>query len=157
MPDEIISLLALCVSVPVAVGYYKKVMGGNSKHDRFVEKAKRNGCVTTGVCVDTEYLLGDRAAKSMEERSPAIEVKYQYQVDDVTYHKRLQFQNPGSRWIDYPDTITIYYDKNNPKRVVTPAEFSSYARKQSGCLGAVGIWFALMMIVIGVLKLLFQG
>lgn len=156
MPDEIISLLALCVSVPVAVGYYKKVMGGNSKHDRFVEKAKRNGCVTTGVCVDTEYLSGDPDAKSLEGRSGAIEAKYQYRVEGVTYKKKLLFRNPGSMHIEHPKTIEIYYDVHNPKKAVSPVEFSTATRYQTGCLGAVGVWIVLTAIMINVLKLLLQ-
>lgn len=156
MSEEMLSLMALCVSIPVAVGYYKKVVGGNSKHDRFIQKAKRNRCVTTGVCVHTEYWPGDPEAKSLEDRSGAIEAKYQYQVDGVDYYKRLLFRDPGSINIHYPSSIELYYDKNKPKKAVSPVEFSAQTRKQSGCFGAVLIWFLLMLILVNGLKLLIR-
>ena len=157
MRDEIIGLIALCFSVPASVVYYKKVMGGNTKHDRFVNKAKRNGCVTTGVSVDTEYLSGDPDAKSLQGRSGALAVKYQYQVEGITYYKRIHFHDAGSINIKYPRTIEIYYEKSKPKKAVSPVEFSAANRRQSGCLGAVGIWIVITGILVNVLKWLFSG
>lgn len=157
MSDELIALLSLGISLPVSIGYYKKVMGGNSKQDKFVEKAKRSGCVATGVSVDTEYLPGDINGKNLAERSPMVRVKYEYRVDGVAYHKYMNFQKPGHSLIDYPEQVTVYYDRNNPRKTISPEEFSAANRKQSGCLGAVGIWFVLMLILINGLRMLFQG
>lgn len=155
MSDKIIALLSLCVSVPMAVGYYKKVMGGNARQDRFIDKAKQNGCVTTGVCVDTEYLPGDINGDNLTERSAMMKVKYEYRVDGMKYYKYLRFQDIGCDLLDYPEQITIFYDKRNPRKTLSRMEFSASSRKQSGCLGAIGIWFVITAILTNILKFIF--
>ena len=159
--DNLMILLSLCVSIPMAVRQWKMVMNGRTRKDKFIETSKKNGCVTTGVCVDMEYLVGDSDANTMKDRSGAIAVKYQYQVDGIIYHKHLLFRNPGSRQIDYPNMITIYYAKERPKKVITsvewPAVTSKYnpGRRQHALLISFGLWFVLTMIVFWILKLRF--
>lgn len=154
MNQDLITVLTLMVTVPVSIGYYKKVMAGNSKQDKLIKRAKQKGSVATGVCVKTEYLLGDRDASSLEERSPTMEVTYEYTVHGVQYYRRIHFQSQASRRIHYPAQITIYYDPDNPRKAITAEEFPAAARRTKGCLGAAVIWLILSIILANGLKLL---
>lgn len=156
MSDEIITLLSLAVSVPVSIAYYRKVMGGNSKKDKLIRKAKKHGCVVTAVAGNTEYLYGDPNASSLEDRSPSMLVKYEYQVDGVTYRKQLRFQKFDRSLISYPDRITIYYDPAHPRKAACLEETPQWVRKQNGCLGAAAIWLVLYIVLGNVLKLVLR-
>lgn len=159
--DNLRMLLTLCVSIPMSIRQWKKVMSRNTRKDKFIEAAKNNGCVTTGVCVKSEYLAGDPDGNSLEERSAAIAIKYQYKVEGITYYKKQLFRNPGSRRIDYPNTITIYYAKAKPRKVITSVEWPAYTgkynpgRREHAFFTSVGLWFVLTCLVFGILKLLF--
>lgn len=154
MNDEIIAGIALVIAGIVGFLTYKKKVGGMSKKQKFIEKAKRAGHYTVGEYEDSKIQFGNRDSADIYMKSNALKVKYKYRVNGIAYYKQLTFQDPGKVSIDYPASITVYYDPQNPKKAVCHEEATKSKQRESGCLVTIGITILTLFAVFHILRLL---
>lgn len=154
MGDEMIVAIALVVAVILGGIYYKSRMSGGTKKHKLLETAKRKGNVTTAVFIDSELLVANRDGESLRSRTRKLQARYEYRVNGVSYMKTLYFINTGGVGLSCPNQVTVYYDARNPKNAVCAEETSEYTKRQSGCLGALGIGFVTVVVVVNLLRIL---
>lgn len=155
MDTAVMGAIAMAVSIPISVAYYRSVIKNGNREQRFAEEAKRQGNAATGTCVGTKWICGDH--QDGKNTYPAIWVKYEYRVAGRAYYKEVRFEGKTPRciYIDYPDTVTVYYDPSKPKKAVCDVQVCEYNNRQSGCLGAAALWFAISFVIVHALELLF--
>ena len=154
MSDEFLTGIALIIAIIVGVFKYKK--NGNSKKEKFIENAKKTGCYTTGVCVDTKLYWGNPDSSDPRFRHESIKVKYKYTINGIDYYKRMEFQSIGKVAIDYPSQVTVYYDSHKPKKAVCPEETTVAKRIEGGCLSAIFVACLTLFCVFHILRFLFR-
>lgn len=154
MGDEVIVAIALFVAVIVSSLYYKRVMNGGTRKQKMIERAKRKGNVTTAVYVNSKVLAADRDGESIRAQNRKLQAVYEYRVNGVSYKKVLHFINTGGVGLSCPNHMTVYYDARNPRNAVCAEEASEFTKRQSGCLGALGIGFLIVIVLVNILKLL---
>ncbi|MGM9603114.1 MAG: DUF3592 domain-containing protein [Faecousia sp.] len=154
MGANIGAAVAIVISTILSCWYYKSVMKRGSQKQRFIETAKKKNCVTNAEYVDSIVIFGNRDSKDYNRSHSRIRVEYEYYVDGQKYTKDIVYQNLGGVSIRYPTTITVYYDPANPRKAVCPIEASSHDQRESGCLGAVGIWIVVTVVIVNLFKML---
>ncbi len=92
-----------------------------TRQGRFIERAKKNGCVTKARVVKHTLIHGDPDSKSSINRDTRVHVTYEYRVNGVDYRKKQTFSSFSSSIPEYPYQMDIYYDPQNPKK----AKFNS--------------------------------
>lgn len=101
---------------------------GNGRRQRQIQKWEARGWKTTAYVVGTsmQYRYGLSEHDSMKRRRADYYVKYKYEVDGKSYYHDMitEFKN-------WKNEITVWYDKNHPKRHVT-SEYSESKRKYYG-------------------------
>ena len=101
---------------------------GNGRRQRQIQKWEARGWKTTAYVVGTsmQYRYGLSEHDSMKRRRADYYVKYKYEVDGKSYYHDMitEFKN-------WKNEITVWYDKNRPKRHVT-SEYSESKRKYYG-------------------------
>lgn len=102
---------------------------------RFREKAKAHGCVTTG------YFDKRRQRYSVEEINGndyyhyTVTIRYKYTVDGAEYYTKVKYSHPNENkdaYLDDPMQVTVYYDKQNPKKAYAASKVSDSAARQDG-------------------------
>lgn len=124
---------------------------GKSKNQRFIEKAKADGCNVQGRCVGTKRRKYYNFSKENQGDNTGTKVTYEYKVSGKTYYKSCIFEN-RFHGASYPDTVRVYYAKHNPKKSVIEAEASKEKQMQGGCLLTVVITICAMKLVLELLK-----
>lgn len=152
MREEIITYISLIVAGIVGFFAYKRRVGGANRRHRFIENAKRTGCYTVGECVDSKLQFGNPDSSSLHMRSNSLKVKYKYQVDGISYYKSMTFQDPGKVCIDFPISVTVYYDRNNPKKAICPEEATKAQQLRSSCLGSMGLAILALIVTFYLLR-----
>ena len=101
---------------------------GNGRKQRQIQKWEARGWKTTAYVVGTsrQYRYGLSEHDPMKRRRADYYVKYKYEVDGKSYYHDMitGFKN-------WKYEITVWYDKNHPKRHVT-SEYSESKRKYYG-------------------------
>lgn len=101
---------------------------GNGRRQRQIQKWDARGWKTTAYVVGTsmQYRYGLSEHDAMKRRRADYYVKYKYEVDGKSYYHDMitEFKN-------WKNEITVWYDKNQPKRHVT-SEYSESKRKYYG-------------------------
>lgn len=154
MSDEIIVGIALAIAGIVGFFTYRRKVGGQTKKQRFIENAKRAGHYTEGEYVDSKVLLGNRESSNLYLKNKTLKVKYEYWVNGVRYLKTLTFQDPGKVSIDFPVSVTVYYDPNNPRKAVCPEEATKTQQLRSGCLVTIGATILALAMSFHILRFL---
>lgn len=154
MPEEMIMLAALVIAGLITRVFYKNVMSGNTKKQRFVDRAKHCGCVTKGTVVKTKMMFGDSSSDDPRVSEERMLVVYNYMVDGTTYEKAVVFQEPGSVRVKYPNEIVIYYDRSNPKKNVASVDVTAEKRRESGCLSSLVVFIICLFFVFRLLRFL---
>ena len=121
---------------------------------RFIEKAKAAGNCTRGEYEDSEVSLGVADSNNSHFRNDTLIVKYRYTVDGLVYHKALPFQSPGRASIDFPSSVEVYYDPQNPKKAFCPEEATQAHQRRSGCLLSIGGTFIFLFLSFHLLRLI---
>ena len=154
MGEEIITSIALIIAGIVGFSNYKKKIGGATEKQRFIENAKRAGHYTVGEYADSKVQLGNYNSSDVYMRSKTLKVKYKYQVNGVSYYKQLTFQDPGKVSVDFPVSVTVYFDPSNPKKAVCPEEATKTQQRRSGCLVTIGVTILTLAVSFYILKFL---
>ena len=76
MRDEIVVFIAAVVAGIIGLLTYKRRVGGLSRKQRFIGKAKREGNYTIGECVDSKVQLGTPDSADLYLRSNILRLKY---------------------------------------------------------------------------------
>lgn len=153
--ENLAMLLTLCISITLAVLQRKKVMECRTRKDKFIENAKNNKRVVVAKVVDVGHYTDNDGPGYRRENAV---VKYEYKVNGKAYRKTISFHD--HLYADYPNTIQIYYAKNNPRNVITSVDWPAYTgkynpgRRQHALLSSLGVWFVTTGIVFYVLKFL---
>lgn len=134
--------IIMVLSLTVGFRKLKKARNTKSKHQVFIEKAKKRGCVTTAQAVGGDWHNGDWDSNISELRNPSMTVKYRYVVNGREYFTHLTFQSPGLQRIQYPKTLDAYYDPKNPQNVDFDITENEMTRNEAGCLSAIGATIA---------------
>lgn len=120
-----------------------------TKIQRFAEKAKENGCVQTAQAVSRRVNAGTGDISDPERMHTKVFVKYSYVVNGKDYIKSVMYKKGWSTSTDYPFEITVYYDKNNPKKAYSHFEVNSASanKKANGCSAVIfGPMFILVLV-----------
>lgn len=154
MTEEMITGIALVIAGVVGFTTYKSKIGGMTKNQKFIEKAKKAGHYTVGEYEDSTVHLGNYNSSDVYMRSKSLKVKYKYQVNGLTYYKHMTFQSPGKVSVDFPVSVTVYYDPQNPQKAICPEEATKTQQRKSGCLASIGIALLTLFVVFHILRLL---
>lgn len=134
---------ALCIYL-----FISAFLMGRTPSRRLMEKAKRDGTVTTAQCKKTHFFQDYESG-----RDDSVFVIYEYTVGGKKYRKSYQFD-----WIgvsaDYPDTIEIYYSKRNPRRACSSADMNGEVQKRKGCYMTIVIPILIIIIIQNLLRLI---
>lgn len=155
MSNTMIVFIALVAAILVGRRKYTGVKSGNTKNKAFAQRAIEHGWVATGRAVKVDTFYGDRSSSNADLRNRRVMVAYEFQVDGKTYYKHMSYQNKGMVTVDYPKTITIYYDPKNIKASISEAEVNQSVRADTGCLQAGGKGLLVFVLVVVILNMLF--
>lgn len=153
MTIEMIGVIAIAAATATSMLYKKKFNKKGSKKNQFIESAKKKGCVTQGVAVSSKFQAGIRGHSNPTLRADSRTVKYEYRVDGKVYHKEMTFQSPGLTHVRYPDAVTVYYDRSNPRKAICPEEATKAQEVRAGGLGTIAVFIATLFVVINLLKI----
>ena len=121
--------LGLLASIFILIKYF---VLKTDKVQRHVNKAKKNGCVVeANYKSDRVLTYRDWSAKSSNRIYDNYLVTYEYIVNGKKYVKKLVYEDK------FPNSITVYYDKSNPKKAYAASENASNNRVQKGCTQAI--------------------
>ena len=139
MSEELKSCIIIVVAIALGIFSFFGRLRVLTRKQKFVEKAKRSGNFTEAECVDVKRYsnFGTRDNEKASVRSDLLKVKYRYRVKGIDYYKKYSFQSPGKVSIDYPYSITMYYNPRRPKRVVSSLDVSQSDQMSMGCLTAI--------------------
>lgn len=140
----------LCGAITFIFLFIFVYLKGNTIGNRFVKKAKRKGCVTTGRVKKHVH----RRLSRYETRHSSEIVTYEYFVNGKSYKKKITFTDIGIV-IDYPEQVEIYYSKLRPSRSYADVETSYVQQKQTGCYITLFVPIAVIIIVVNLIKYLF--
>jgi hypothetical protein len=154
MTEEIITAIALAIAAVVGFFTYKFRMQGQTKNQKFIEKAKRTGHYTVGEYADSKLQLGVEDSNNARMRNKVLHVRYKYRVNHIEYYKKLSFQSIGMVSPDFPIRVTVYYDPRNPKKAVCPEEATKSQQRQSGCLMTILVTVATLFCAFHILNTL---
>lgn len=115
----------LCGVATFVYLFVTKFIKGNTKAVKFKAKSEQDGCVTEAKAVKFDY----RRHIGEDERRNSCIVTYEYFVDNVRYTKKLEFQDVFAT-ITYPDSVMIYYSKQNPRKAYDELELRPDRQKQ---------------------------
>lgn len=110
---------SIAVLIVFAIEYIKTFC---SKDDKFITKAKENGNYVTGNIIDRKFYYGNETSSSSRFRNHRIKVVYEYVVNGTSYKKKITFHSPGKVRIDYPNSVTVYYNPKNPSKGICKEE-----------------------------------
>ena len=139
MSEELKSCIIIVVAIALGIFSFFGRLRVLTRKQKFVKKAKRSGNFTEAECVDVKRYsnFGTRDNEKASVRSDLLKVKYRYRVKGIDYYKKYSFQSPGKVSIDYPYSITMYYNPRRPKRVVSSLDVSQSDQMSMGCLTAI--------------------
>ncbi len=145
MQDFMYMIPVVC-GITVGILSAVKKLKGKSSNQKFIEKAKQDGCVVNATLVDT-WVNARNNNNSAENDDPSLHALYEYYVDGKKYTKGLYFYKSFGREHDrFPQTKTIYYKKGNPKKAITDGEATNGDKMERGCL--VSILYAIIVIAV---------
>lgn len=130
--------------------FITKVLNNKNRINKFIEKCELEGTKTEATCVSTKLVLGNDESGNSYFKNDRYKVKYFYQVNGKTYYKKITFQSPGTVSTNYPYTIMVYYDKNNPKKAYTKIE----GKRSGGCFFSVAVSLIIILVIYNLLKLI---
>ena len=147
MSEELEGFIILTSGFVVFVyGLLKWIINGKTRAQKFIEKAQKNGCTAQAEIVDSWYLR-----ESTHNNGNHIEKrKYEYRVAGKTYYKIYKFECGVTRIPPY--SITLYYSKHNPKKVVPGWKNTRQAQVQTGCGFTALAVFCTMFLVAKILQ-----
>ena len=154
MSEEMINLIPGIAGILVFIFcYFRLILFGKSRKQKFVEKAKENGNFVEGVFVDVKISRGSNDISSEKFGNDIYVVKYEYCVDGAKYLKKLRFNTGGSMTESYPAKIMVYYNPNNPKKAIAGNEATAVQQKKSGCLTSFVVTGIVVWSLIRLLRL----
>ncbi len=154
MDESMRAKIALILAtVTLVVGYFKIFLRGKSKKQKFIEKAKAEGNYTTGKCVDSKRIRGNKDSSTVEYRYDSYNVKYEYSVNGIIYSKKMIFQSPGMVGVRYPYEVTVYYNPKKPQKGICKEEAGKGEQRTAGCFGTIVITILVFEVVYNLLKL----
>lgn len=132
--ENLVQLLSAAVGLFVGVyGIVFWIVKGTSRKQKFIQRARKQGNVTTGYFKGHKF----RGGSTSERLNPTLgddqyTVTYTYRVNNKDYEKVLIFTSAS---IDFkiPKEIRVYYDSENPEKAVCPEEASQNAQRRHGC------------------------
>lgn len=90
--------------------------GPKSFNQRFIAKCRKENSYTQGYAVSSTFIRGDDESSSHMRRADKRKVRYEYTVDGQRFYKTFTFSDGGRAGVKYPQNITIFYNKNNPRK-----------------------------------------
>ena len=129
MSDEAVCAAAIGLTVLFAVWFCRFTKNFRTRKQKFIEKAKTAGNYTQGEYLKSKWRPGIRESHNISDRNPIQKVWYRYRVDGKEYTKHMTFQSIGTVSIEYPMSVTVYYDPRNPRRAYCPEEASEADRR----------------------------
>ena len=151
MSEELrLAIALICGLIILSIGYIKLFLKGRSRKQRFIENAKAKGNYTTGKLIDSKLRLGNDESRNESFRYDRMKVTYEYFVNGVSYKKKMVFQSPGMVAVNYPYTVTVYYNPKNPAKGICKEE----AQRNAGCLGTIVLAALTFIVIYNFLKLL---
>ncbi len=152
MQDFFVMLPVVC-GIVVFILNMIRTYKSRSRGQRFIEKARQNGCTVQAIRVDTWTVAGREDSQSMEGKYPTLWALYLYRVNGKKYTRRLGTKiGPGDRNYVHPQTITIYYKKGNPRKAITTGEATDSVKMERGCLVSVLYAFLVMYALMWILQ-----
>ena len=148
MSEELITSISAIVGILVFLYcLIFKCIKGNTKKQKQAKKWEEQGCVTVGSVVDVKTIRrGDYDASRQDNE---LWVIYAYRVNGVTYQTGTRFV------LNYPATVSVYYNPRNPKKCITSNDTTALARYKQGCLVTIIATLGSMFLVIHGLRLFF--
>ena len=142
-------VIVICGLIVFIYGILRWVIWGKSRAQRFIEKAKRNGCKASGTLVKTKSVR-----ESTNYEGTLIEKNvYEYVVGGRKYDMVLSFESSVTK--TPPNYITVYYDPKNPKKAVYAGKGSRSKQVESGCGFTALATFCTMFLVAKLLAHIF--
>lgn len=133
--------------IMIIATYYKFVIKGvKTSSIRIYEKAEKNNWITTGTAISQSYYM------ERDNNPQKYRVKYEYFVDGKKYFKTYTFEEEA-RGPVYPDQVTLYYDKKNPRKAYMKGtkHYLELKQRSVGCLMCIVIPAVLLGILAKIL------
>lgn len=146
-----IAIASICGFIVFLYLLITRVIQNKNKKTKLIELAKQNNCIVKGRCVETKRIQGtNNFDDPIHIREESMKVKYEYIVNNIKYYKKIKFQSIGSTSAKYPYEITIYYNKNNPKKCVSNHDSNT---RGTGCLLTIVMTLLTFCLALNILKL----
>lgn len=152
MEDYIIMGISLVITGIVSLFTYNRLKNKQTKNQKFIEKATRAGCYTSGHYETSKVILGVEGSSNVKYREDKLKVKYKYMVNGISYYKHVTFQSTGRVGTDFPVEIKVYYDPHNPKKAICPQEATKAMQVRSGCMTTIVITIITLIVVFNLLR-----
>ncbi len=121
---------------------------------KFAQKAKEKGWVTEGRSKNLKFQVWD-SPEDIKPSSSTTTVWYEYEVYGQTYEVKRKFYSNHEYGANTPHTIAVYYDPENPKKVVCSTEIGKHSGCYMGCLMTIGLSVAVFHLVRILLQMFF--
>lgn len=151
MSENLKMIIAVVAGIIVFVICCIKLFKGKTSKEKFIINAKEKGNYTTATLVDNKLRLGNDESGNASFKYDRMKCTYEYQVNGISYKKRITFQSPGMVSVKFPYTITVYYNPNRPSKCICKEEVQN---KGFGCFATIVLAGLTIKIVYELLKLI---
>lgn len=153
MDDLSKAKIVVIISFFVAILLFLKLcVFGYSKKRKFIQKAYRNRNYTKAYIVNNNIYTGMHTMRSANN-FPSFKAKYEYIVNGEKYYKTFNFRAKSGISAGPPNSINIYFDRDNPSKAVSEVEVRNGPRT-SGCFTTIIIVIVFSIVFYNVWKLL---
>ena len=150
MSEDLKMIIAVVIgTIVLAIGYIRMCFKGKTSKEKFIETARKKGNYTTATLIDNKLRFGNDENPSFKYER--MKCTYEYQVNGISYKKRITFQSPGMVSVKFPYTITVYYNPNRPSKGLTKEEAQN---KEFSCFATIVLAVITIFVIYNLLKLI---
>ncbi len=152
MDDLSKAKIVVIISFFVAVLLFLKLcVFGYSGKRKFIQRAYQKGNYTKAYIVNNNIYTGIHMMRKANN-FPSYKAKYEYAVNGKKYYKTYNLRAKSGISSGPPNSINIYFDKNNPSKAISEVEIKN-GPKASGCFTTIIIVVAFSIALYNIWKL----
>ena len=155
MNIETKAMIALAISIILIVLNTKLYYGGKTRKQVLVKEAKAKGNIVIADAIKNVYSYGLKEIKKPNGHFASEKVTYEYIVNGKRYHFKEKYVGRDQTHCDFPLSIRVYYDEENPKRIAFDFDVSKQGQFRGSIISGAIIFFAGTFVILQVLNYLF--
>lgn len=153
-PKELV-VVAVWLAVSLAC-LLRRIPGKTSPRQRFIDKARENGCYTTASRVGISIKHGDHSSGDPAKRHDMGYCVFRYTVDGKSYEKNVAIWSKSLMGGGYPYEVTMYYDPKKPKKAYCIYDVENNTYQGCGCVFCILSGYAAAFVTNIILSFLWK-